>query len=276
MESAVKQHLVSKVLLQRFADASGELQSYDLVHGRSRPRHPSAIAWRDDFVDHEPATLEQLWWTNERHMAVALDAVEEGTALNDPKTTTTLKQAIALHFVRRSYVKKLFETNFAHARATVTAPMDFPFDRDAFRADVQERLDEVASEIFALDLRNLYARVAQHATSSRLEVVHSEAPLLISDVAVLSFKGEGGTGFLPFAEASTHVLPVGRHHLVALGPADVTIELPPTRADQLNEQQILHAGSHVFFHPGDDLQGFVGTVRARNGAGEQPLSQARE
>lgn len=261
----MRQHLISKVLLRRFtSSAAGNLlRSFDLQYGNARLRHPSAVAWRDNFVAHDPLAIEAMWQETENRLTTALDAAEAGAVFESDATAETLKETIALHFMRRDLVKDSFETYLARAREGVAAPRDFPGDPDVFRTVVQARLDEAAASTFAENIRSLSARAKQRALSGHLEVGHSALPLLIGDGAVLSVRRDGGTGFIPFSDASTHVLPVGRHHLIALAPHDNTFELPEDWARTLNEQHIVQADRHVFFHPDDDLEPFVRAVRRR-------------
>lgn len=212
--------------------------------------------------------MEELWQETETHLAAALDAVEAGTVLDLPAETATLRRAIALHFMRRDQVKDSFGTSLDKARVGITAPPDFHGDPAAFRTAVRARLDDERAATFTENLRALFDKAESLASRSQLEVVHSEAPLLVGDTAVVSIRRDGGVGFIPFSDAATHVLPVGRHHLVALAKESRMLELSEAWAHRLNEQQILNARERVFFHPDDPLESFVREVRDRHQASQ--------
>lgn len=90
------------------------------------------------------------------------------------------------------------------------------------------------------------------------------------DAAVLSSNAGARVGFIPFAQAATHLLSVGRHHLIALAEQAKLVELSAGAARQLNEFQILNARRHVFFSPEDDLDEFVSGVRVERFASRKP------
>jgi hypothetical protein len=270
-----KQHLISRVLLRRFAGSgsSGQLRSFDLLYGQPHLRHPSAVGWRQNFVEHEPAEVEELWQQTERLLPAALDAVEAGTVLDLPDASEILRRTIALHFMRRDLVKDSFGKSFARARDGITVPPHFPGRHDVFRSILRSRLDAARAATFSQNLRSLFGKAQLLAARSHLEVVRSEAPLLIGDTAVLSLRRDGGVGFIPFSDAGTHVLPVGRHHMIALAKEDRVIDLPEEWAHGLNEQQIVNARRHVFFSPDDDLDTFVREIRDRHRGAASRLSQ---
>lgn len=259
-----KQHLISEVLLGRFTSThhGARLRSFDLVYGTPKLKHAAAVGWRRDFVEHEPAEIEALWQQTENGMAPALAAVDQGTILDNPPLAAVLRHAIALHFIRRELVKDSFERSFARERANVRVPDDFPGSPAVFRAVIDARLEGEKAPTFVTELRTLFAKARGRADTSHLEVIHSpEVPLLIGDSAVLSFQRDGGVGFIPFADAGTHVLPIGPHHMIALGREDQLLELAPEHAHQLNEQQIVNARRHVFYSPDNDLDPFVTRIR---------------
>lgn len=174
-----KQHLLSKVLLRRFTNPalSGELRSFDLLYGKPRLKHPSAVAWRRGFVEDEPAEIEELWQQTEQRLSAALDAVEAGTVFQQPAVQETLRRTIALHFMRRDLVKDSFRRGFARARDGITVPPRFTGSHEVFRSVVRSRLDASRAATFTLNLRALFVKAQQLADRSHLEVIHSELPL---------------------------------------------------------------------------------------------------
>lgn len=244
-----KQHLISKVLLRRFADRSGNLQSFDLKHGASRPRHPSQVGWRHNFVEHESAAMEALWAQVELRLSAALDDVENGTVFDRHESSETLRIAIALHFMRRDLVKSKFDALHTSSRERAQADArrrGFEAEADLAGEEFEAERDETFSEV----LRDLFGRAERLAADSHLEVVTSrDTPLVLGDFAVLSMNSAGGVGFIPFAAAATHILPVGPHHMVALASADDEFDISSEHAEQLNEFQLVRAQQHAFYRP---------------------------
>jgi hypothetical protein len=159
--------------------------------------------------------------------------------------------------MRRDVVKATFDDGFVRARRRVRIPPDIPVPREIVEREVTKRLDAERTAMFADHVRSMFEKARMLVARSRLEVIHSPEALLLGDSAVLSVQHDGGVGFIPFADAATHVLPVGRHHLVALAPSDRALELPTKWAHDLNERQVVNARRHVFFSPDDDLEPLV-------------------
>lgn len=266
-----KQHLISKVLLRRFASADFDyrLRAYDLKYGRVKLHHPTEVAYRNDFIAHDAATAEARWQEVETDLGAALDAVEAGAALDDDHVQETLCVAIVMHFMRRNLVKDAAEKSVKRMRLRLAVPDGD--DRQEVAETLLSWLDEAHPQIFAEQIEDLYRRARELVAGRRVEVVVSpDVPLLIGDAAVLSSDANAGVGFIPFAQAATHLLPVGRHHLIALAKEAQLVELSAGVARQLNEFQILNARRHVFFSPEDDLEEFVSGVRAERLASTNP------
>jgi hypothetical protein len=171
-----------------------------------------------------------------------------------------LKRAIALHFIRRDVTKEIAEATHAWALERARAPYHLGRDPEALEAIVRSQLNKSRPADFAAEMHHHYLTSGATAAGGFLELYHSrEVPLLIGDWAVISFHGQQ-PGYVPFAEAGTHVLPIGRHHVIALGPADRTAELSPEAARYMNRLQIQSARRHVVSHPHDDLDAYIRSV----------------
>jgi hypothetical protein len=72
-------------------------------------------------------------------------------------------------------------------------------------------------------------------------------------------------GGVPFADASTVILPLGPRRLAALGRTDTFRSVPGSFVKQLNAFQIMKAQTHVFMRPGSELESFVLTQRPPTG-----------
>ncbi|MEN2742686.1 DUF4238 domain-containing protein [Microbacterium sp. X-17] len=260
-----RQHLISKVLLRQFTSSTfgNQLRSFDLVYGSSRLRHPAGVGWRANFILHEPQAAEDKWAATESGLYAALR-----TAAVDPSRLTSLEQqtlrhTIALHYLRRAATSDAFARSLEKVAPIRSDSPPIPIMSSLARREVRRRADE----LFASDILDLYERMRSYADTASLEVFRSRVvPLLIGDAAVRSFTQTGGTGAIPFAEAATHVLPIGPHTLVGLGPTMIYEDLSDDAATQLNLQQILQAKRHVFYSPDSDLEGLIRMVRDQGNA----------
>ena len=255
-----KQHLISKALLHRFARPDGNLRSLNLQYGRASLRNPSAVGWRWDFVAHLPNQAEQLWETVENNLPASLDAVETGSL--SASQEMVLKQAIALHFFRRDVTKFAFEQSLARSLANRDQDASEGRFSTPTLAALRGRADESSSEWFQDSVEDLFRRGTAEVSSAQLEIVTAvEGEFLIGDGAILSLSSDGGFGTLPFTDAATHLLPVGRRHAIALAPEGGAVQVEQSWVDQLNTAQIREASSHVFFHPDSGLEDFVTAAR---------------
>jgi len=59
------------------------------------------------------------------------------------------------------------------------------------------------------------------------------------------------------AEATTAVMPLGRHHAVALARPDMNATVFESIAAHLNDLQIQQARSKVYLHPGSGLDDYA-------------------
>lgn len=71
-----RQHVVSRVVLARFAvDKIVEVEDVRKP-GRWRPKSPSAVAYVKNYVRHDSAGAEAVWQQTETHLGAALDELD--------------------------------------------------------------------------------------------------------------------------------------------------------------------------------------------------------
>lgn len=267
LEVPRKQHLISKSLLRRFAQPDGNLSARDLRYERRAAlKHVSSVCWRLDFVAHLPNQAERLWETVESQLRGALTAIE-----NDELTGRdegVLKQTIALHFFRRDATKLAFEASLANSldqragRFAVAIPQGV--DPGTVEDRLRKQAAESAAEWFQERIESLFKRATELVSTAGLELLTAvEGEFLIGDQAVLSLTADGGFGKLPFTTAATHLLPVGRHHAIALASTSGRVLLNQEWVNHLNRAQMEESASHVFYHPASGLDDFVASVRAQ-------------
>ena len=96
-----RQHVVSKVVLVRFA-VDGIVEIEDVRKpGRWRPKSPSAVGYVEDYVRHDSAGDEAVWQRTETLLATALNELDGGVAPErGSRTEQTVKDCLALHWAR--------------------------------------------------------------------------------------------------------------------------------------------------------------------------------
>src|SRR5258708_6847162 len=110
------QHLISRVLLKRFAEPSGPHEGLicpfrlEYPQARHQPLGPDGCAKVDNFVAWASASAERLWKETEDRLPVALASVDAGTLFGKARHVSVIKSAIALHFARSK------ATQVIHAR----------------------------------------------------------------------------------------------------------------------------------------------------------------
>lgn len=100
------QHTVTARLLKGFADSDGRLAVFDREFGQRRRFSPGAGIFKTFFDSWDSHGAEGRWGLFENNFPVALTQVTARTALGEPATVDTLRDMLALHWVRsRGMVK---------------------------------------------------------------------------------------------------------------------------------------------------------------------------
>jgi hypothetical protein len=102
-----KQHVVSQVLLRRFAVA-GHIEATALAHPDSgwRRRSPAAVGYVEDFVRANAEEVEQVWGEVESRLAPALVDLDRGGSVESGGATEeALRDCLALHWARSRRVR---------------------------------------------------------------------------------------------------------------------------------------------------------------------------
>jgi hypothetical protein len=108
------QHVISKVVMKRFAAAEGrdkgQVCYISLDHPDQAYLHgPAGCGKVDDFLTFASGFLERLWKKTEDQMHDALLAVDNGTVLSSERHSATIKDTIALHFARSLATRQVGE-----------------------------------------------------------------------------------------------------------------------------------------------------------------------
>lgn len=286
------QHVISKVLLRRFAGPWGPdgallVCPFRLAYpaGRHQPVGPDGCGKVDDFVAWASASAERLWKETEDQLPGALAALDAGTVLGRPGHARVIKSAIALHFARSK------ATRAVHARVwaqTVASGRKrwltdnrrllahwfylrkglYPAGDEAlgmFADELTEYSRNLARSgaVWRERIESLYLQARAMTDAAGLEILTppDSGEFLIGDVPALTVRadrtGVGVLGGIALGEAQSVFLPLGPRHVAALGRADVIISLTAAQAAEVNGRQLAGAIDYVYLRPGSPLAAAV-------------------
>lgn len=288
-----EQHLISKVLLKRFAEPSGPHRGlicpFRLEYPQARHRLVGAdgCAKVDNFVAWASASVERLWKETEDGLRDALAAMDAGTLFGNAGHVSVIKSAIALHFTRSKATQVIHARVWAKTvergrRRWMTEHRQllaywFYREKGLYPAG-NEALGIFADELMGLSLslagsgalwreriESLYLKARAMTDAAGLEILTAPASgeFLIGDVPALTVRadrvGVGVLGGIALAEAQSAFLPLGPRHAAALGRANRIIHLTSGQVAEVNARQLVGAIDYVYLRPGSPL---VGTVRS--------------
>jgi hypothetical protein len=290
-DNVPKQHLVSRVVLKRFAanlshKRAGALEIVDLAHPDAKPTYkgPRGCGYTDHFVRYASRSLEQLWASVENGLGKAIAACEDGSIFVHPEHTKTIKAVIVLHLVRsvhtRAFLDKIWHQNLTNLR---TAMLDRPdllanvfLSRYGLYPGGQECLGLVlddalrpslalkdADAFFRESLERLFNLGTSHLDVRGLEVSRPGlGEFVIGDAPAVAVGADGRIGLLQgvgIDSAATIALPLGPALIVSTGGADTFKILSQEQVDALNQWQVQAASRYVYCRPGS---GLLGAIRA--------------
>jgi hypothetical protein len=291
------QHVVSKVILRRFAGVNSEgdglLYPFRLRYPNARHRllGPDGCGKIKNFVAYASASAERLWKETEDKLPDALAAVDDGTLLSSPEHMATVKDAIALHYARSEATRighmRVFIRAAAASRNLWLTEWRPRLEAAFYRAKgfyavgdqalgrfldemMQPSLDlETSGQLFRERIEDIYLKVRTFVSSSGLEVLTSgSSEFLIGDVPALTIPrygtGLGALGGTALGDARTVIMPLGPRHLVALARTSISAELTPDQVATANAYQVRGALEDVYLRPGSGLEHLARSVTQSN------------
>lgn len=281
------QHVVSKVLLKRFAAPQGQFKRliapFSVIHPdrRLRPRGPDGCGKIDHFVPVASRSLEMHWKQTEDRLHDTFELFNQPDPFANQEHIDLIKDAIALHFVRSPAVKqmhvKVFQNALAHTRALMMTDalhlLDRGFqdrygrepasldERAAFVDELTRDLVEAARRgvLFRSRIEELFPRARDLLSGFGVEIItpaHGE--FLIGDVPALTLRhGQLAVGVraeIAIGDANTIIMPFGPKQLVALGPKNARGRIPSIEVNRVNAMQVQAAEQYVYFRPGSGLE----------------------
>jgi Protein of unknown function (DUF4238) len=282
------QHLISKVLLKRFAD-QGLICPFRLEYPQARHRLVGAdgCAKVDNFVAWGSASVERLWKKIEDRLPDALAAMDAGTLFGNAEHVSVIKSAIALHFARSKtsqiiHARVWAETLERGRSRWMTEHRQllaywfyrekglYPAGAEALGVFVDQlmKLSLSLADCGALwreRIESLYLQARAITDAAGLEILKApgNGEFLIGDVPALTVRadraGVGVLGDIALAEAQSVFLPLGPSHVAALGRANKTIHLTSDQVVEVNTRQLRAAIDYVYLRPQSPL---METVRS--------------
>jgi hypothetical protein len=286
-----KQHLVSRVLLSRWA-VQNKLIAFNLQLDRPRRRAPSAEGFQKWFVqEHESSRMETLWAKVEARLPAVFRAVDNETALDDPGYVRTLKDLLALHAIRALYVSQMWADAMVgseHAAAVLelandpgllaghfhertgleaAGPGAILEERNRILRDVVRRLG-VGGTAFAESLEEQLEKLKAWLEPRNLEIgVAQQGAFIIADSpAVTADSVTGRVGFRAGATigaSDAFVLPLDPRHVLAAGGGGRFIPVSGDGVDQLNVVQVKAAQAKVYFREDAGTLSWVRAIRGQ-------------
>lgn len=281
------QHVVSEVLLKRFAEPVPGRQGRQLHRiklarpgDRPRPVPPSGCGVVKDFVRYASGSAEKLWAVTEDKLGLALQACEDGTLFAHPKYVRLIKHAIALHYVRSLQTAAVHERTWSTVRAEYRAAwLNSPrflqtafYRKTGLYASGTHVLEAVADDLLQQSeaweqsgallrarLEDLLQQAMARADRTCLEVLRADVgEFLIGDNPALAIRhdrpGIGPLQGIALDDANAVLLPLGPKYVASFGPRDTYGTVPEEAVNHLNRLQIHAARTYVYCRPGSGLE----------------------
>ncbi|MEV7783612.1 DUF4238 domain-containing protein [Kitasatospora sp. NPDC088351] len=284
-----RQHVVSQVLLKRFATpqrrAGLRVGRFDLHYPERRHKDNSSagFGWIEEFVPFGSGSIEKLWQDTENRLSAAFDALDDGTLLTSSRVKATLRDTVALHFVRSLRVRRIHQSSWRRVHAERRLRLLTDDANRVRRAALAEHGLHLAGPagleyfvdllmkpatamyecgaLFRTALEDSFAQARAHVADASLCIITAEeGEFLIGDDPAITVRytvPQHAVFGVPLMDSSTILLPLGPHHLVALANKDRILTVPKQKVDELNRLQIQAAERHVHHRPGEAITRFI-------------------
>jgi hypothetical protein len=273
-----RQHVVSKVVLARFAvDKTVEVEDVRKP-GRWRPKSPSAVGYVEDYVRHDSAGAEAVWQQTETLLATALDELDGGgVPERGSRTEQTVKDCLALHWARSHSFKAAVDAAWERVRRAHAEDLlarrpellawifaqrtgrDDPTPQDL--ADVNDDLHQGPDDIvdgrhFSERVRHFYAEAEAKFADRSLQVgrcLPDTRDLIISDNPVVTPSrrkpGLNAEQGIALGDAYAVGMPLGPRLFVSLTDRPDAATIGDAQAALLNDWQANVRRTHLVRRP---------------------------
>jgi hypothetical protein len=287
-----RQHVISQVVLRKFVENvppyGNVVARVDLATKQVQLIGTGGLGWILDFVPVDSKATEDLWHLVERDLNRAIAAAISGTALGNPTHLSSLKNAVALHFIRNPQTLTVHNQSFADALDDRLDRMArTPLAREAYRRRyglepagpqamrlgaeaLHERLVNLHREggLFRLSVQQLYEKVCDRFDARGVEILtpaSANKEFLLGDVPAITVKQATGAFGLSqgvtIDEADKIVMSLAPGLLVVVGPPDGARAIPDDEVDAYNGMQVREARDYVFHRPGANFAADIAAWR---------------
>jgi hypothetical protein len=290
--TVARQHVISEVVLRKFVQnvpPNGRvLAQVELSSGRLDLIRANDVGYVENFVPVDSKATEDLWQQVETRLYQAIKAARGGTALGDPAHISTLRNIVALHFVRSPHTLEIHNRTFGD---TLNEQLDrtakTPWAAEAFRQRyglvpaglegmrrgaelVHERVVTLHNQgsLFRISVQNLYEKVRDRFDVRGVEILTPANPgkeFLLGDVpaiTITSATGEFGLSQgVTVDEADMIFMSLAPRLLVVIGPANAARSISDDDVDTYNEMQVREARDFVLHRPGANFGASIAASR---------------
>ncbi len=269
-------HFVSQGVLRGFCNEAGDLMRFDVRHPDKppRPKAPAAVGYRNDLRPANPEGFERTWQPMESRFPAAMEAVVNGSVLDDESLLGVLRDCLAVHFARSNTIERfarsarepLLADALVKARdhPLLRSPEGLvPVGADGRAAMAQRTIERIRETTFRHEaiaperMIAIYKQVAARSAGNGVEIlVAEEGEFIIGDTPAHTFHPERGID-VAWNDAMTVFMPIGRHYAIALGPVSTYSSVDPVIMDMINRVQVATAEAMVAWHPQARLEHFV-------------------
>jgi len=286
------QHVISETVLRKFLrtvpPAGRVLARVDLVGGQRDLVVPNDVGYVDNFVPVDSKVTEELWGQVESRLFAALKAARGDTALGDPVHLSTLRNVVALHFVRNPHTLELHNEAFAGAlEAQLERTAMGPWAAEAYQRQYgivpagpegmrrgaelfHERVITLHSQggLFRISVQNLFEKVCDRFASRGVEILTPANPgkeFLLGDVPAITIAlatGQFGLSRgVTVDEADMIFMPLTPRLLVVIGPPSAARSISDADVAAFNRMQVREARDYVLHRPGADFAASIAAWR---------------
>jgi hypothetical protein len=267
MIKAMKSHLISRVVLKRFANTHDETLVHDIKASTTELKPVADIAYKEvpsDII----GELEQQWGQGvENDAEKALNALASGNLLHTEKHIQTIKHLMALHYIRSVVFILADKPEMLRYRTqvierTVSA---YPEHRGAIEAKMDAEWPNFKLAAATGTLKDYLPKITDYMDKFGLEVgeTDSSTKFLLGDIPTATTDGTGKFGVLggvPILQATEFVMPMTPRHIVGLKSHPLTKkyrQLTGVQVRNSNSVQIAQAMDSFYSAPnGNETQTF--------------------
>ena len=282
--TVARQHVISEIVLRKFVQnmpPNGRvLAQVELASGRLDLLRANDVGYIENFVPVDSKATEELWQQVETRLYQAIKAARGGTALGDPAHISTLRNVVALHFVRNPHTLEIHNKTFGD---TLNEQLDrtakTPWAAEAFRQryglvpaglEGMRRGAELFHErvvtlhdqggLFRISVQNLYEKVRDRFDARGVEILTPTNPdkeFLLGDVPAITIASATGkfglSQGIKVDDADMIFMPLTPRLLVVIGPANAARSISDDEVDAYNEMQVREARDFVLHRPGTNF-----------------------